>query len=235
MDPTIDEIQEYGTEQLIEYLQTVKNLQFNEKHFEIIRKEEFTGETFLTITEEELRGIGLKFGSAKRLVNFAKTCSERKRQKYSSIKSLKDVLKDYNIDSDDISKIPLFEPQTHEIQDADEYFQNSLRIAEASSNNIFKMAVEYEVSDKIDKSMQEGFAQNIRQLEISHDVNKKKRKRDENEDFDYLYGIVTSEAWNKESGEYGNLCNNTKKVLSIIVGLLVDKVADTKPESKRIR
>ncbi|RIB17677.1 hypothetical protein C2G38_2186666 [Gigaspora rosea] len=321
--PTSDEIHEYDTEKLIEYLQTVKKLKLNEKHFEIIRKVEIAGENFLKITEKKLYDFGFSFGPVERIVNFAKECSERKRQKYSSIRSLRDVLKDYGVDSDDISRIPSFEPQTHEIQDNDEYFQNcinnilirikiygtlspnsnekirrefvstilhtALRIAEASTDNIFNMAVEYEVNgkkyygptdyaiiesksgnliciteDKIDKSMQEGFAQNIRQLESSHDVNKKKRKRDENEDFDYLYGIFTSarewyfllhnpgeislsnvtpfvieyckEAWNKESNEYGLLCKkNTKKVLSIIVGLLVDKAVDIEPEAKRIK
>ncbi|CAG8618313.1 10370_t:CDS:2 [Dentiscutata erythropus] len=320
MTPIFDEIREYDTKELIEYLQT-EELMLNEKHFEIIRKAEITGEDFLIITEEELRNVGFSVGPAERLADFAKECIVRKRQKFSSIKSLRDVLIDYDIDSDKISKIPSFKPQTHEIQDNDEYFQDcinniliriknygtlcpfanekirreyvstilhtALRIAEANTNSTFKMAVEFEVDgkryygptdyaiigsksenliciteDKIDKSFQEGFAQNIRQLESSHDVNKKKRKRnDENEDFDYLYGIVTSEwyfllhnpgqislsnltpfiieypqkAWNKESNEYGILCKNVKKVLSIIVGLLVDKVTDTEPEAKRMR
>ncbi|CAG8818951.1 43750_t:CDS:2 [Gigaspora margarita] len=203
--PTSDEIHEYDTEKLIEYLQTVKKLNLNEKHFEIIRKVEITGENFLKITEKKLCDFGFSFGLAERIVSFAKECSEQKRQKYSSIKSLRDVLKDYGVDSNNISRIPSFEPQTHKIQDNDD------------TDNIFEMAVEYEVNgkkyygstdyaiiesksgnliciteDKIDKSMQEGFAQNIRQLESSHDVNKKKRKRDSNEDFDYLYGIITS-------------------------------------------
>ncbi|CAG8616423.1 694_t:CDS:2, partial [Ambispora gerdemannii] len=39
-----------------------------------------------------------------------------------------------------------------------------------------------------------GFAQNIKQLESSFETNKRKRKRDEafDDDFDYLYGIVTT-------------------------------------------
>jgi hypothetical protein len=38
----------------------------------------------------------------------------------------------------------------------------------------------------------EGFVQNIKQLEISYETNKrKKRKRDNDDDFDYLYGVMT--------------------------------------------
>ncbi|CAG8479440.1 16991_t:CDS:2, partial [Acaulospora colombiana] len=44
--------------------------------------------------------------------------------------------------------------------------------------------------DKVQSSILEGFAQNIKQLESSYETNKKKRKR-EDDDFDYLYGIVT--------------------------------------------
>ncbi|CAG8843601.1 15416_t:CDS:2, partial [Gigaspora margarita] len=313
MDPTIDEIldideiREYDTEQLVVYLQSVKTLKLDEDDLSILRKEKYTGVNFLKITEEKLRGNGLRDGPAERLADFAKEYCERKRQEYLSIKSLKDVLKDYSIDSDNVSKIPLFEPQIHDIEDNDNYgslatnsnekmrreyvstiLHAALRIAEVGSDSIFRMDVEYEVNgkkyygatdyaimesksgnliciteDKMDRSIQEGIAQNIRQLESSHDVNKKKRKRGENEDFDYLYGIVTSarewyfllhdpgkisisnatpfiiqyheKAWDKESDEYKNLCKYTKKVLSIIAGLLLDKVDDIEPEAKRTK
>src|SRR3954451_2521325 len=46
--------------------------------------------------------------------------------------------------------------------------------------------------DKVQRSILEGFAQNIKQLESSYETNKKKRKRADDDDFDYLYGIVTS-------------------------------------------
>ncbi|CAG8624390.1 12332_t:CDS:2 [Dentiscutata erythropus] len=323
MDPTIevDEIKEYDTEQLVAYLQSVKTLKLDEGHLSILSQEQYTGEDFLKITREELHDVGFRRGPSRRLAEFAETCSEKQeRQEYSSIRSLKDVLKDYNIDSDNISKIPRFEPQIHDFRDDYEYFQNcisniliriksygelcvnsnekmrreyvstilhtALRIAEAGSDKKFKMDVEYEVNgkkyygstdyaimesksenliciteDKIDRSIQESIAQNIRQLESSHDVNKKKRKRGENGEFDYLYGIITSardwyfllhnpgeislsktapftieyreQTCDKESDEYKNLYKNTKKVLSIIAGLLLDKIADSESETKR--
>ncbi|KAF0485251.1 hypothetical protein F8M41_022840 [Gigaspora margarita] len=86
---TSDEIHEYGTKKLIKYLQTVKKLELNEKHFEIIRKVEINSENFLKITEKKLCDFGFSFGPAERIVSFAKECSEWKRQKYSSIRSLR--------------------------------------------------------------------------------------------------------------------------------------------------
>ena len=111
-----------------------------------------------------------------------------------------------------------------------------------------------------------GFAQNIKQLESSFETNQKKRKRDEafDDDFDYLYGIVTTgrdchfllyspgeiaqasdtaltieftkKALEKNSEEYEALCKGVKKVLGVIVGLLKDRACVGKsPATKRAR
>ncbi|RIB04339.1 hypothetical protein C2G38_2120843, partial [Gigaspora rosea] len=133
MDPTIDEIRdtdeikEYDTEQLVAYLKSVKTLKLDEDDLSILRNEEYTGGNFLKITREELRVAGMRLGPSTLLAEFAKTCSEKpERQNYSSIRSLKDVLKDYNIYSDDISEISRFEPQIHDFRDDNEYFQNCI-------------------------------------------------------------------------------------------------------------
>jgi hypothetical protein len=119
--------------------------------------------------------------------------------------------------------------------------------------------------DKVQRSVLEGFAQNIKQLESSYQTNKKKRKRDDGDDFDYLYGIVTSardwhfllyspgeisqaselpvtiefnkKALDKNSNAYQSLRNGVKEVLGIIVGLLKDRVCaeDDSPSKKRAR
>ncbi|GBC09717.1 hypothetical protein RclHR1_09060014 [Rhizophagus clarus] len=88
-----------------------------------------------------------------------------------------------------------------------------------------------------------GFAQNIKQLESACETNKKKRKRSDN-DFDYLYGIVTTgrdwhfllyspekiskasdtinliefsrKALKPNSKSYQSLCDSVKEVLGII-------------------
>ncbi|RIA84515.1 hypothetical protein C1645_832144 [Glomus cerebriforme] len=119
--------------------------------------------------------------------------------------------------------------------------------------------------DKVQRTVLEGFAQNIKQLESSYQTNKKKRKRDDDDDFDYLYGIVTSardwhfllyspgeisqaselpvtiefnkKALDKNSNAYQSLRNGVKEVLGIIVGLLKDRVSaeDEPPSKKRAR
>src|SRR5881392_2260588 len=46
--------------------------------------------------------------------------------------------------------------------------------------------------NKPERNLIEGFAQNIKQLESSFQTNMRKQKRDDDDDFDYLYGIVTT-------------------------------------------
>jgi hypothetical protein len=116
--------------------------------------------------------------------------------------------------------------------------------------------------DKPQRNVFEGFAQNIVQLESSFQTNKRKRKRDYEDDFDYLYGIVTTtrdwhfllytpgkisqgsklsfsiefseDALDKESVEYQALRNGVNKVLGIVVGLLKDRAcAEDDPPSKK--
>jgi hypothetical protein len=114
-----------------------------------------------------------------------------------------------------------------------------------------------------------GFAQNLVQCESALQVNKKNRKRKSGEafgeDFDYIYGIVTtasewyfilfasdgisstskdplnirfSESALKEgSEEEKDLCKNVKRVMEVIVGLLKDRLEcmDEEPDRKKAR
>src|SRR5277367_4856792 len=70
--------------------------------------------------------------------------------------------------------------------------------------------------DKVQRSVLEGFAQNIKQLESSYETNKRKRKRDGDDDFDYLYGIVTSARdWHFLLYTPGKISQGNKLPLSI--------------------
>ena len=101
-----------------------------------------------------------------------------------------------------------------------------------------------------------GFAQNLIQCESALHVNKNKRKRKSGEafgdDYDYIYGIVTTatewyfilfaldgisctsknplnirfteSALKEGSEEEKELCKNVKRVMEVIVGLLKDRV-----------
>jgi hypothetical protein len=48
------------------------------------------------------------------------------------------------------------------------------------------------IEDKPERNLIKGLAQNIKQLESSFQTNKRKRKWEDDDDFDYLYGIVTT-------------------------------------------
>ncbi|GBC15886.2 hypothetical protein GLOIN_2v1773137 [Rhizophagus irregularis DAOM 181602=DAOM 197198] len=114
-----------------------------------------------------------------------------------------------------------------------------------------------------------GFAQNLVQCKSALQVNKKNRKRKSGEtfeeDFDYIYGIVTtasewyfilfasdgisstskdplnirfSESALKEGlDEEKDLCKNVKRVMKVIVGLLKDRLEymDEEPDRKKAR
>ena len=109
-----------------------------------------------------------------------------------------------------------------------------------------------------------GFAQNIKQLESSYETNKRKRKRADEDDFDYLYGIVTTardwhfllyspgkisqasetpftikfdkKALDENSEECQALRKGVRKVLAMIVGLLKDRAcAEKEPDRKRVK
>jgi hypothetical protein len=106
-----------------------------------------------------------------------------------------------------------------------------------------------------------GYAQNIKQLDGSYETNRRGKRKREDDDFDYLYGIVTTardwhflpseisqaselplaiefnkKALVKESEEYQTLCNGVKKVLEMVVGMIIDRAcAEEEPDRKRAR
>src|SRR3954449_6672164 len=114
-----------------------------------------------------------------------------------------------------------------------------------------------------------GFAQNLIQCESALQVNKNKRKRKSGEafgdDYDYIYGIVTTatewyfilfasdgisctsknplnirfteSALKEGSEEEKELCKNVKRVMEVIVGLLKDRLesVDEEPDRKKAR
>ncbi|PKK63419.1 hypothetical protein RhiirC2_855023 [Rhizophagus irregularis] len=80
-----------------------------------------------------------------------------------------------------------------------------------------------------------GFAQNIKQLQSACETNKRKRKRSD-DDFDYLYGIITmGRDWHfllYSPEKYPSV----KEVLGIIVALLKDRACvEDEPDRKRVR
>src|SRR5438270_9929472 len=78
------------------------------------------------MTKQDFRDINMKGGPAVKLVEFAKECKEKKLKAFSSYLSLSEVLAEYGLDSDGIDSIPLFNPQTHEIQENNKIFKRCM-------------------------------------------------------------------------------------------------------------
>lgn len=73
----MENIKNFETEELIDFLRKEKDLKLSEEDFEILEKEEIIGSDFFYLTREDLERHGMKFGPAKSLVMFAKECEEK--------------------------------------------------------------------------------------------------------------------------------------------------------------
>ncbi|PKY45850.1 hypothetical protein RhiirA4_542898 [Rhizophagus irregularis] len=112
-------VENWDTESLIDFLKE-QNLKLEKKHFDILRKEEITGLSFLDLSEEKFRSVGFALGPATLLAKEVQTLKEKPKRAFSSYLSLKEVLAKYNLVSEGI--IPLFIPQTYEIKEDNKHF-----------------------------------------------------------------------------------------------------------------
>ena len=93
-----------------------QNLKLDDKkHYDILRNREIVGQDFLDMSKEDFMQAGLEMGPAMRLAKEAKTLKEKPKRAFSSYKSLKEVLKNYGLESEGTDTIPIFSLQTHEI------------------------------------------------------------------------------------------------------------------------
>ncbi|RGB35191.1 hypothetical protein C1646_759644 [Rhizophagus diaphanus] len=211
-----DEIKKYKTAELIDFLRKEEDLGLDDDDLEIIR-----------------------LGPATALVDFAKECKDKKLRAFSTYRSLKEVLKKYGIDGKGTDTIPLFSLQTHEIQDSNEHFKQCMAEILVRLKNYGTLVVDsLEAMRNEKRNVIEGFAQNIVQLESSYETNKRKRKRDDGDDFDYLYGIVTTARdWHFLLYTPGKISQGSKLPLSIEFSedALDKKSPEDEPDRKRIR
>ncbi|RHZ89982.1 hypothetical protein Glove_9g81 [Diversispora epigaea] len=125
--PTLaEEVREYKTNELIEFLRKEEDLELDEDDLEILRKQKISGRAFLKLTEQKLERYGMKGGPATVLADFVKEVKEKKLRAYSSYKTQKDfegVMRKFGIDGKNIRKIPSFSPETEKIEDNDEDLQ----------------------------------------------------------------------------------------------------------------
>ncbi|PKY53638.1 hypothetical protein RhiirA4_547749 [Rhizophagus irregularis] len=227
--PTLAEVvRKYKTKEIIDFLRKEEDLELVQEDYDIIEKERINGRAFLKIAKEKLRSYGMPV----RLKNYGTLV----------VDSLEAMRNEYVV----------------------AILHTAINITRDSTGEELSMRLEYEVigdestgrvdfaikkaenlicvtEDKPQRNVVERFAQNIVQLESSFQTNKRKRKRDYEDDFDYLYGSKLSfsiefseDALDKESVEYQALRNGVKKVLGIVVGLLKDRAcAEDDPPSKK--
>jgi len=108
-----DVIKKYKTEELIDYLQRREDLDLDNDDLSILRKQKISGFSFLELTEEKFRSIGLTLGPATALAKFIEDLKEQKVRSFSSYKTLdelKDVLRKYKVNGEDITNIKQFNP-----------------------------------------------------------------------------------------------------------------------------
>ncbi|GES92075.1 hypothetical protein GLOIN_2v1572084 [Rhizophagus clarus] len=143
-----------------------QNLKLEEKHYDILCKKEITSQDFLDMTEEKFRSYDDN--------KVFKRCMEEilgRLRSYGTLQpdSLEAMRNEY--------VIALLHASIHIVIDI--------------TNKDLSMKPQYGIVEDKQHKVPIGFAQNIKQLESACETNKKKRKRSDN-DFDYLYGIVTT-------------------------------------------
>ncbi|CAG8708414.1 16414_t:CDS:2 [Dentiscutata erythropus] len=126
--PTLAEvIRNYKTKELIDFLRKEEDLVLDNDDLKIIKKEKITGCAFLKTTKEELRSLGLGFGPALDLSDFVRELGKYKLKAFSSYKSLKEVLKKYNINGNGIGTICQFSSKTYQLKDEDDELEQCIR------------------------------------------------------------------------------------------------------------
>ncbi|GES81295.1 hypothetical protein GLOIN_2v1587390 [Rhizophagus clarus] len=263
-------VENWNIETLIDFLKE-QNLKLDDDDLGILRKQKVNGQAFLELTKEELLAPLYNFPGepAIKLAKEIKTLKEKLKRVFSSYNSLKEVLAKYGISSDGTETIPLFLPETHEVQDSNKHFEHCIKnilfrmknyrslvldslesmhneyvstilhtalyIAGDIVSKEFSMRPEYKIignesCERVNYAIKE--AENL--ICIIEDKRKQKRADD---DFDYLYGIVTSARdWHfllyspggvEDFGHYCRLLDYLENIGTISVGEFeLDPLAD---------
>ncbi|PKK68363.1 hypothetical protein RhiirC2_782351 [Rhizophagus irregularis] len=253
----MDKIKKDDTVKLIEFLQGQENLGLNKPAIKILENEEVNDLDFFDLTQKELERYGMKLGLVKRLVKFTKECKDKKLRAFSTYKTKKDlrkVLRKYEINSSEITKIPPFELKPVEIDNKNEELEQCITeikrrmgiISSATSRNEARV-------DSHNKGKTKEFGGGIH---VEHNATRKlspykhKKKKASvvfDDEFDYLYRIViitldwyflmyTSERIYCSKDNYHivlnekiikdntELCCGVKKVMKVIIGLFKYRV-----------
>ncbi|GBB91054.1 hypothetical protein RclHR1_18160006 [Rhizophagus clarus] len=195
-------VENWDTETLINFLKE-QNLKLDDNDFKILCKEKITGLSFLDLTKEKFCSVSFALGPATLLTKEVQTLKEKPKRTFSSYFSLSEVLAKYNFVSEGTEIIPfsyrkpMKSRRTISISCCVWLISTySFRVMEQdATNKKFSMKSEYEIigneicrqvdyaikeslicvtEDKVQQKLTEGFAQNIKQLESSYKMNKRK-------------------------------------------------------------
>ncbi|PKC61563.1 hypothetical protein RhiirA1_466359 [Rhizophagus irregularis] len=171
-----DEIKKYKTDALIKFLQREEDLELDDDNLKVIREE--------------------------------KECKERKKRSFTSYKTqkdLKEVLAKYGIDGNGIGAIHQFPPKTYTLEDNDEELKQCIREIKRRLGNMGTILADSNEAMQFDYAIKaleelicitEGKLYQVVIGESVLQVNKNKRRRKLGDafrdDFDYIYGIVTT-------------------------------------------
>ncbi|POG60228.1 hypothetical protein GLOIN_2v1788170 [Rhizophagus irregularis DAOM 181602=DAOM 197198] len=182
-----------------------KNLKLEKSYFEILRKEEISGFTFLDITKEDFQSYGLKAGPTITLAKFIEGLSQKLRN-YSLLKTLDDLkeilCRNKEINNED-------KAFNHCMKDIILKFSNVETMTDVNKKNISGEdatgRVDYVIKSLEDllcitkgkpRNIKIRYVQNLAQLKSAFQTNKKKWTVNDqafgNDYFDYIYGIVTT-------------------------------------------
>ncbi|GBB97428.1 hypothetical protein RclHR1_29930004 [Rhizophagus clarus] len=125
-------VKNWDIETLINFLKE-QNLKLDDDDLGILRKQKIDGQVFLDMSKDDFMQAGLEMGPAMKLAKEIQTLKEKPKRVFFSYKSLKEVLAKYGIDSDSTETIPLFLPETHEVQDSNKHFEHCIE------NILFRM------------------------------------------------------------------------------------------------
>ncbi|GES76658.1 hypothetical protein GLOIN_2v1502041 [Rhizophagus clarus] len=203
-------VENWNTETLINFLKE-QNLKLDNNDFKILCKEKITGFLFFDLTEEKFCSISFALRPATLLAKEVQTLKEKLKCMFFLYKSLKEVLMKYGIDG--ICNEAMCCEYISTILHASLYIVKRI-ISDKELTLVPQLEVIGEEStgqvDYAIKTLEElicimegklhqvtmGFAQNLVQCESTLQVNKKDRKRKSGdvfgEDFDYIYGIITT-------------------------------------------
>ncbi|RIB17462.1 hypothetical protein C2G38_2037723 [Gigaspora rosea] len=253
-------VDNWDTEALITFLREQELKGLDEEDFNVLRKANITGQSFLKMGEVEFIKAGVAFGPAIILAKEVESFkTKRSFSPYRTMEDLREVLELYKINGESIVDI---QPVIHKLESDNSSLRFCIEDVKQKLENmgsvIASVTLKSITKDHIRVSLQSGVS-GINDYGHSNKKNRKK-KNDETLDYEYVYGIVsTGVEWifllyttdsiyctsqkvyripldENSLNDDTELRRNVKEILEIIIGILEDRAnVDSSPAKKKQR